>query len=46
MNDRIVDSGGKGARPDDYGNCSDDKTDDQANHARNYRENCGDDQTR
>jgi hypothetical protein len=46
MNDCIVDSGGKGAHPDDYGNCGDDKTDDQTDYARNYRKNCGDDQAR
>jgi len=28
MNDRIVDSGGKGTHPNDYGYCSEDKTDD------------------
>jgi hypothetical protein len=44
MNDCIVDSGGKGAHPDDYSNCGDDKTDDQTDYARNYRKNCGDDQ--
>jgi hypothetical protein len=28
LNDRIVDSGGKGTHPDNHGDCSDDKTDD------------------
>jgi hypothetical protein len=46
LDDRIVDSGGKGAHPYDHGDCSDDKTKDEANDARNDRENCGDDQSR
>jgi hypothetical protein len=44
MNDRIVDSGSKGAHPDDHGYCGDHKTDDQTNDARNSRKNCSDDQ--
>jgi hypothetical protein len=44
LNNRIVDSGGKGTHPNNDGYCSDDKTDDEADDTRNYCENCREDQ--